>query len=431
MSSSLNTSKRKTPKASKSNKLESKEAEEIFQKGLENIYQSFNLIHKNYKDKISFLEKEVNILSQKIETQKKEIEMIQRENKYYKEKNVKLKNEVEKLNKIVDNIKGKLTNGDDELSRYIKTDKIKNGNLRKFYSKNNSKYKNNNNLYLYNTYKNTIYNDNKKNEKSKLLHFYMNNNSSLNYNLDNKRKVESNSTLELLSDLNQNNNYEENVEKYRYQNSFQNKYKTAHASREEKIKKNNFIEKSDDIPSKTLNNKNRSYSSNKYIEEKENNKIQNEDSEINNDDINIKELNNILISNNNNDDINKQKSKNKKLEQKVCLTYDNLFMNNHNIKEIKKNKNTYNTFRGKVFNKNTSDNYIKNERKQEQDNEKANFFLSKCKVLLDKESVEKIVNVFKDYKEGLITDKGIISKIEKYIWNNNELIELFNKIFSK
>ena len=57
MSSSLNESKKKTPKSTKSNKLESKEAEEILQKGVENIYQSFNIISKNYKEKISLLEK--------------------------------------------------------------------------------------------------------------------------------------------------------------------------------------------------------------------------------------------------------------------------------------------------------------------------------------------------------------------------------------
>ena len=41
------------------------------------------------------------------------------------------------------------------------------------------------------------------------------------------------------------------------------------------------------------------------------------------------------------------------------------------------------------------------------------------------------MNVFQDYKEGLITDKGIFLQIKEYIWKNNELIELFNKAFSK
>ena len=192
MSSSLNESKKKTTKTTKSIKFESKEAEDVLHKGVENIYQSFNIISKNYKEKISLLEKEINNLSEKLETKKKEIEMIQRENKYYKEKNIKLKKEIEKLNKIVNNIKGKLTDGDDELNQCIKNDNInKNISLRKFYSKNNNKFKNNTNLYLYNTYKNNIYSDNNRIiDKNSLIHLYMNNkNNSLNYNItDDKKK---------------------------------------------------------------------------------------------------------------------------------------------------------------------------------------------------------------------------------------------------
>ncbi len=86
MSSSINESKKKTNKATKSTKFESKEAEDILQKGVENIYQSFNLISKNYKEKISLLEKETNNLSEKLETMKKEIEMVQREINIIKKK---------------------------------------------------------------------------------------------------------------------------------------------------------------------------------------------------------------------------------------------------------------------------------------------------------------------------------------------------------
>ena len=150
MSSSLNESKKKTTKTTKSIKFESKEAEDVLHKGVENIYQSFNIISKNYKEKISLLEKEINNLSEKLETMKKEIEMIQRENKYYKENNIKLKKEIEKLNKIVNNIKGKLTDGDDELNLCIKNDNInKNISLRKFYSKNNNKFKNNIAIFIF------------------------------------------------------------------------------------------------------------------------------------------------------------------------------------------------------------------------------------------------------------------------------------------
>ena len=446
MSSSLNESKKKTTKTTKSIKFESKEAEDVLHKGVENIYQSFNIISKNYKEKISLLEKEINNLSEKLETKKKEIEMIQRENKYYKENNIKLKKEIEKLNKIVNNIKGKLTDGDDELNQCIKNDNInKNISLRKFYSKNNNKFKNNTNLYLYNAYKNNIYSDNnRKIEKNRLIHLYMNNkNNSLNYNItDDKRKEEyNNSSIDFQTNLNNHinhnkNNFIQNQKNFRYPISFQNKYKTAHVSREKKIKKNNYIgKKIDDLPRDSSDNKNRSHSSNKYIEEKENNKMQNDESEINNEDLDIKGINNMLLLNNDNDnennnDITNGKRKHKKLEQKVCLTYDNLFINtNNNIKEFNKKKNNYNSFRGKIFNKNVKEKDLKND--MIKNNEKVNYFLNKCKNLLNKESVDIIINLFRDYNEGLITDKGLILQIQKYIWNNNELIELFNEIFGK
>ena len=75
------------------------------------------------------------------------------------------------------------------------------------------------------------------------------------------------------------------------------------------------------------------------------------------------------------------------------------------------------------------DKCIKNE--NDKNKEKVNFFLAKCKNLLDKESAEKILIIFQEYKEGLITDKGIFLQIQKYICKNKELIELFNQVFSK
>ena len=426
MTSLLNSTKRKT----KVVKPESKEAEEILQKGVENIYQSFNITHKNYKEKISLLEKEVNNLSQKIETMKKEIEMIQRENKYYKEKNNNLKDEIEKLNKIVDNIKGKLTDEDEELNKCFKDMSIKNLHLRTFYGKNNNKFKNNNNnIYLYNTYKNSIHGENKKN---KLINLCLKEkNNSLNFITENKNNEAYNSSFDLKLGINHiihNNNFLENKGKYRVPNTFHNKYRTAHISREEKIKRNNYLDKSEDLPKEfsIINNKNISLK--QYIKpEIENNKIIDDISDINHEDLNIKELNKILLSNNNiNSNITKN-SKIKKLGQKVCLTYDNLF--NNITKENNTNKNNYNTFRGKIFNKNISEKII--QKNGNNDKEKVTFFLNKCKSLLDKDSVENIINIFKEYKEGLITDKGIIFQIKKYIWNKKELIELFNEVFSK
>ena len=429
MSSSLNTSKKRTPKTTNSNQSEINEVDDILQKGIDNIYYSFNLIHKNYKDKISLLENEINNLLQKLETMKKELEMVQRENKYYKDNNNKLKNEIEKLNKIINNIKGKLTDGDEELNQRIKTENNKNTNLRKFYSKNNERFKNNNKLYLYNTYKNTIYNENIKKQRIKP--------NLLNYDSEKKEELNSSPDLELnINDINHKKiNYRENEGKYKYPNTFHCRYKTAHASREEKIKINDFIEKSEDIQRNSKkNNNNKNYFPNKYIDDQENNKIQNEeDSAINNEDLNMEELNKNIIYNNDNNNSelikkNKKNHKFKKLEQNICLTYENLF-NNTNIKEIQKNKNNYNTFRGKIFSKNIWEKPIEN--KMSKDSEKVNFFLNKCKSLLDKESFDKILKIFQDYKEGIITDKGIILQMKKHILNNKELVDLFNKVFSK
>ena len=429
MSSSLNTSKKRTPKTTNSNQSEINEVDDILQKGIDNIYYSFNLIHKNYKDKISLLENEINNLLQKLETMKKELEMVQRENKYYKDNNNKLKNEIEKLNKIINNIKGKLTDGDEELNQHIKTENNKKTNLRKFYSKNNERFKNNNKLYLYNTYKNTIYNENIKKQRIKP--------NLLNYDSEKKEELNSSPDLELnINDINHKKiNYRENEGKCKYLNTFHCRYKTAHASREEKIKINDFIEKSEDIQRNSKkNNNNKNYLQNKYIDDQENNKVQNEeDSAINNEDLNMEELNKNIIYNNDNNNSelikkNKKNHKFKKLEQNICLTYENLF-NNTNIKEIQKNKNNYNTFRGKIFSKNIWEKPIEN--KMSKDSEKVNFFLNKCKSLLDKESFDKILKIFQDYKEGIITDKGIILQMKKHILNNKELVDLFNKVFSK
>ena len=121
------------------------------------------------------------------------------------------------------------------------------------------------------------------------------------------------------------------------------------------------------------------------------------------------------------------------------MTYDNLF----NKKNTKK-KNTYTSFRGKILKKKISDNIFKNDENYIREKiiksdsaEKINkkdeitYFLKKCKMILEKELFDKIMKLFKEYKEGLLTDEGIIIKTHKYLGNNKELVELFNKVFSK
>ena len=288
------------------------------------------------------------------------------------------------MTKIVNKIKGKLTD-EEKINEIIKCDSLKNFNLTKFDNKNNNKFKNNG-LYLYNNHNNM-----KKNEKNKMIHFdidaYDNNNDGSyekiinednNYYIKNKNYIngKNDSFEELQLDIN-NNKYSEDQRKYRFPE----------------------------------------HSSNKYIDEKKENKKVIEDCEINNDDLNVKKINNIFNNYTNANNCNKNK---KKLEHKICLTYDNLF--NNKAKEIKKKKYPCNTFRGKIFNQNSFENKKKDE---------ITFFLNKCNIILDKEAADKVVKIFHEYKEGLITDKGLTLNIHKYIGNFNELIELFNKIFIK
>ena len=96
-------------------------------------------------------------------------------------------------------------------------------------------------------------------------------------------------------------------------------------------------------------------------------------------------------------------------------------------------KNSYTSFRGKILNKNISDNIFKNNDNKNNKNMKFDLlekikndeitnFLKKCKILLDKEFFEEIVKLFQENKEGLLTDEGIIIKTQRYIESNKKLI---------
>ena len=100
------------------------------------------------------------------------------------------------------------------------------------------------------------------------------------------------------------------------------------------------------------------------------------------------------------------------------------------LKKILKRK-IHTSFRGKILNKNISENIFKNENNKMNKTDEINFFLKKCKMMLNKEYFEQIVKLFQDYKDGLLTDEGIIIKTQRYLESNTELIELFNKVFGK
>ena len=437
------------------------EPEDLLNQGIENIYHSFNMNNKIYKDKINENENIINGLTKKLEMLNNEMEMLQRENQYYKSQNEKLKKEVEKLNKIVKNIQGRLSSVDYQINECIKGDNIKSLN-KKRNNDSNTKFKNSSlqinfqnkdnnqslfqlkskNFLITETEKNGNYNN--KSTKNKKLVYYIDNNilkdngNKVNYDKntlkENNKKVNYDNYEDIKKkfiktvgynsfDLNwNNNNILKKNEKFKTPNSVL--YKNV--IKVDQNKKNNNIE--NDQPRDTSlscqdNNKNRSYSSQQCLKEKEKNRISNNKTTDEN------EISNVIYNE------ESKISNNKGFEDKICITYENKMMN-------AKKKNSYNSFRGKILNKNISDNIFKNENhkidkynndfvEKKTKNDEITFFLRKCKMLLDKETFKEIMKIFEDYKNGLLTDEGIVTKTQSYLGSNEELIELFNKVFSK
>ena len=58
------------------------------------------------------------------------------------------------------------------------------------------------------------------------------------------------------------------------------------------------------------------------------------------------------------------------------------------------------------------------------------LFLKKCKIYLEQNTFDKVVKVFQNYKNGIITDNVIVAKINKYLKNNTELLNSFKNIIS-
>lgn len=450
---------------------ENNEPEELLNQGIEKIYHSFNINNKIYKEKINEDENIINGLTKKLEMLNNEIEMLKRENQYYKTQNDNLKKEVEKLNRIVKKIQGKLSNVDYQINECIKGDNIKTLYLKKNYEnhkkkKNSDLYNNkeinqslfqmnSKNIFIEEKDKNGKYNN--KSTKNKKLVYYIDNNrlkdngNKINYD-DKKDKDDENSFYNYENDNNLGNKYNKtsalnsfdmdfNIHENRNLYKKDEKLKTPNSvlyknvmAKEEKKKNNNIKEKDNELLRDTSfsyqdNNKNRSYSSKLFLKDKKKiskNKTSNET-----------EINNAI---NNDDLINIGKiGSNNKDEGKICLTYDNLF-NKINAKK----KTTYTSFRGKMLKKKISDNIFKNNENYERENnakthslekiikkDEITYFLKKCKMLLEKELFDKIMKLFKEYKDGLLTDEGIIIKTHRYLGNNKELIELFNKVFAK
>ena len=437
----------------KTSNQEDNEPEEILNQGIEKIYHSFNVNNKIYKEKITENENIINGLTKKLEMLNNEMEMLQRENQYYKTQNENLKKEVEKLNKIVKKIQGKLSNVDYQINECIKSgSNIKSLNIKKkknsniyfnFKTKGKDKKENNqsflqlnpNNFLVEENEKgNNGKFDNKSTKNKKLIYYIDNNllkdngnkiNSKIEYEINNNKlnkklyKTAGYNSFDLNMNINENKKniiYTNDDKKLKTPNSILHKNIISKA---EENKKNNLEIIDNEQPREISfscedNYKNRSNSSKHFIKEnaKSNNKTTDEieiNKFINNEDLNIDKI---------------TSTKKNDLQSKICLTYDNLFN-----KKKEKKKNSYTSFRGKILNKNISENFFKNNKINKSD--EINYFLKKCKMLLNKEFFEQIVKLFQDYKDGLLTDEGIIIKTQRYLESNKELIELFNKVFGK
>ena len=442
------------------------EVEELLTQGVEKIYQSFKITTKRYKEKIKEQEKIINNLTKKIEVLNQEIGIIQNENQYYKTKNEQQKKEIDKLNKIVNNIRGKLSSVDHQINECIKEDTINILN----YKNNYENKKKHNNFYIglknkkeeqslfqlnsKNSFKEDRHDLIQKNINNKKFPYYLDNNFiKQNNNKNNYENNYENNTINNEDDINKKfkksvgcNSLEVNININKNNNCNTNgklNIKTPNLvlnkdviTREEKMKKSNNKEKSEDKMNENSlssfqNKKSKSYSFKQFI--KENDIIYQTN----------KTINKVETNKNNDDDlnINKMNKKNKGYEGQICFT-DNIFNKMNTTK-----KKSYNSLRSKILNKNIADYFKRNDNNSNNNNlyeksgdlniyiekksDEISYFLRKCKILLNKESFEEIVKLFQEYKEGLITDEGILLKTQNYLEKNKELIELFKNVFAK
>ena len=446
------------------------EADNLIKYGIDSIYQTFNENNEYYTDKINEQKRIINDLSKKLELMKEEIEMIQRENKYYKTQNEKLKKEIENLNKIINDIKGKLTNFDfkinnkkilEILNQEIITNKNQTRNniyKNNFFKKDNhstntnTKFGNRNNFIKGKSFENFDY---KKNSKTIRFDIKQGQFDDLAYNDSDLNIIDnSNNKLELNNDIlinNFNNKINKNQKKPIY-NSFKNKtldfndlsnIKYSHHNTFNIKSKNwNKNYNNTNIKLKKHINKSLNISSAKYLENKNNNLEQiynNKQYEDKNDIIlqnNFNEKNNIRSYSSNSaiyrKSLNNEKTKNKFNsnrnigKQNRLQIFNSMPMNNDDNVDC---RNEFcQTFQ---INNENNDNinggsFCLKELKMKE----MTFFLKKCKVYLAQTTFGKVVKLFQEYQNGIITDEGLVQKINHYLKNNSELLNLFKNIIS-
>ena len=454
------------------------EADNLIKYGIDSIYQTFNENNEYYTNIINEQKRIINDLSKKLELMKEEIEMIQRENQYYKSQNEKLKKDIENLNKIINDIKSKLTNFDFKINNkkileILNQEFITNKNQtrNKIYKNNlfkkdnntistNSKFGNRNNFIKGQSFENFDCKNNTKAIKYDIKQGQFDdlvcNDSDLNIIDNNENKLELNNDILINHNNNNKINYtslnsNKNQKKPNY-NTFKNKTLDFNDLSNIKYSHHNTI----NIKSKNWNknynntnirlkknaNKSLNIASAKNLENNKNNleQIYNKEQYENKNDIilqnNFNEKNNIRSYSSNNviyrKSLNNEKTKNK-------------FNSNRNIGK----KNSLQIFNSMPLN--NADNFdCRNKfcqtfQKSNENNDNINggslclkelkmkemtFFLKKCKVYLTQTTFGKVVKLFQEYQNGIITDEGLVQKINHYLKNNPELLNLFKNIIS-
>ena len=348
---------------------------------------------------------------------KEEIEMIQRENEYYKTQNKKLKNEVNNMNKVVNNIKGKLINFDVNLNSKqiiedINQEYLTSKAYNKYNSKNNIK-KEYNNIFKRNQ-SNRNYELSRNSNTMRYDTKYLNKKDII-YNIE----INNPNNDDILSEINSGNNII-NYYDDRKMNTLNNELNAKNSNilnhknfNDENSKNNYYSNKNICIEHSYFNKRNINFNSYKNINTyRRKNKIKN--NSLNNI-IKKEKINNdikYLIKKNNWKNRTKEKDYIKLNLNPLLDGSDNFDFNNQICKTFQNNKNI-----------NINNNCIKELKMKE-----IAFFIEKCKTYLDNEEFEIIFDIYQKYKEEIIKDKNIIKQLKFYLKSNEQLLNLFNNI---
>ena len=200
-------------------------------------------------------------------------------------------------------------------------------------------------------------------------------------------------------------------------------------NKENIILKKNTNTSLDDLPGIILEKKNSNINFNSNKSEKE--LIIQKKKQIDKNKIRSNSSNNVIQRENHKNEIKNLTNRNNGKEDILLIFKDipllqgieNIEYNNQICQTYQNQKNLKNI----IINK---DNINGNVCLKELKMKEMSFFLKKCKVYLDQITFEKIVKLFQDYKNETINDNDIIQKINHYLKNNSELLNLFNNIIS-